>query len=171
MSAEVVFDPERNITLLGGSRIVFHCHHYNLFLQRTIDDALGADAAEVQRSAAAENARRVLEPLLGASGKEPVRARLERAAALFGKLGFGLADISALDADGGQVRLVTSHYALGWREKWGPTSDPVCHFAAGFWAGALGVSAGLSPERLLVRETICAAVTEQGSCEIKIEVL
>lgn len=171
MSAEVQFDAERNITLLGGNRIVFHCHHYNLFLQRTIDDALGADAVQVQRAAAAESARRVLEALLGPSGKEPVKARLERAAALFGKLGFGLADITALDADGGQVRLVTSHYALGWREKWGPTADPVCHYAAGFWASALGVSAGLSSERLLVRETSCAAVTEQGSCEIQVEVL
>ncbi|UQA60679.1 hypothetical protein [Polyangium aurulentum] len=171
MSAEAEFDADRNITLLGGNRIVFHCHHYNLFLQRTIDDALGADAAEVQRAAAAESARRLLEPLLGASGKEPVRARLDRAAALFGKLGFGLADVSALDAEGGRVRLVTSHYALGWREKFGPAADPVCHFAAGFWASALGVSAGLAPERLLVREASCAAVTEQGACEIQVEVL
>jgi predicted hydrocarbon binding protein len=171
MSAEVQFDAERNITLLGGSRIVFHCHHYNLFLQRTIDDALGADAVEVQRAAAAESARRVLGALLGGNGKEPVRARLEKAGALFGKLGFGLADITALDAEGGQVRLVTSHYALGWREKFGPATDPVCHFAAGFWAAALGVSAGLSSERILVRETSCAAVTEQGACEIQVEVL
>ncbi len=45
------FDSERNIILLGESRLVFHCHHYNLFLQRTIEDALEADGPRIQTAA------------------------------------------------------------------------------------------------------------------------
>ena len=60
MTDEARFDAERNITTLGGRRIVFHCHHYNVFLQRTIDEALGKDAALVQRLAAKESARAML---------------------------------------------------------------------------------------------------------------
>ena len=38
--SEVAFDRERGTLTLGGSRIVFHCHHYNVFLQRSVDGFL-----------------------------------------------------------------------------------------------------------------------------------
>ncbi len=170
MSDEARFDAERNITTFGGRRLVFHCHHYNAFLQRTIDEALGDDAAIVQRRAAMESTRLIVTDLFSSDGGAPFRARIERAASTFGSLGFGLADVSALGELGGAVTLRTSHYAVGWQAKFGPAKHPVCHFAVGFWAGVVAAAAGLSVERVTGAERRCAAVSD-GPCEITIEVL
>ena len=170
MADEARFDASKNITTIGASRIVFHCHHYNVFLQRSIEEALGADGAAVQRAAAAEAAQRMLSGLF--TDAASLRDRLARVQKLFGSLGFGAADASALSVDGGPVTLRTSHYAIGWRSKFGPNPRPVCHFATGFWAGALATVAGLPPERVRADEVRCA-VTGQGTggCEIRVEVL
>lgn len=170
MTDEARFDAERNITTLGGRRIVFHCHHYNVFLQRTIDEALGKDAALVQRRAAMESARAILGDLFARGGEAPAGERIKRAAEVFGSLGFGLADVSGLSERGGAVTLATSHYAIGWRAKFGAASAPVCHFASGFWAGAVAAAWGLPPERVLSVERACAAVAGE-SCELTLEVL
>jgi hypothetical protein len=176
MTDEARFDPERNVTTIADSRIVFHCHHYNIFLQRTVDEALGEDAANVQRLAALEASRRLLSGLFKGDGgagvgmRVGVRERLDQATKLFGSLGFGLADLSGLTEQGGTVVLSTSHYALGWRAKFGPSAAPVCHFATGYWAAALAAAAGVAPERVLSAERRCGAVVDE-SCQIEIEVL
>lgn len=167
MSDAIRFDATRSILSIGDRRIVFHCHHYNLVLQRTIDEGLGARAADVQRRAAMESSRAMLAQAL--EGVAPAE-RLARAAQLFGALGFGHADVSALSGFGGRVRLSTSHYAVGYRAKFGAASRPVCHFAVGFWAAAVCVVQGHAPERVVGREPHCAACAN-GSCEIEIEVL
>jgi hypothetical protein len=180
MSEEAQFDAAKNITSIAGNRIVFHCHHYNVFLQRTIEEALGEGAVSVQRRAAVEASRRLLEDLFrgdsGGSSRErrDRRDRLEKAAKLFGSLGFGLANIGGLTVEGGSVVLATSHYAIGWKAKFGPSAAPVCHFAVGYWAAALAVAAGVAPERVLAHERRCAAAAREGdeeSCSIDIEVL
>ena len=42
MSDIARFDAQAGTIVAGGRRIVFHCHHYNTLLQRSVDDALGA---------------------------------------------------------------------------------------------------------------------------------
>lgn len=168
MSGQIAFDADRNLLVLGERRLVFHCHHYNVSLQRTIDDIFGDDAAGVQVAAAAESAREMLSAIFGGSS-DSLEARLAIAGSLFGQNGFGLADLSALGSDGGLVTLGASHYALGWRSKWGPSERPVCHFATGYFAGALVAARGIAPERVVAREEHCAAVSE-GACRIRLEV-
>lgn len=171
---EAQFDAAKNITTIAGNRIVFHCHHYNVFLQRTIDEALGEGAATVQRLAATEASRKLLGDLFRGEPAGEARERFERAAKLFGSLGFGLADIGGLTVFGGSVVLRTSHYAIGWRAKFGPASAAVCHFAVGYWAAAVAAAAGIAPERVIAVERGCAAVSPDGdaeSCSIDVEVL
>lgn len=170
MADEARFDAATNTLLAGDRRLVFHCHHYNVFLQRSIDEALGPDAAEVQRDAAAEASRGLLEGLYAKDGGQPVAARLERARAMFGSLGFGLAELSPHEAGVG-VKLKTSHYAVGWQAKFGRAGAPVCHFAVGYWRGAVAAAMGLSPERVGGTERRCAACgVERDGCELSIEV-
>jgi hypothetical protein len=165
------FDGERNLIELGGRRVVFHCHHYNLFLQRTIEDGLGREAAEqVQIAAGSEAARELLHALYKHDAKAGFPEKLARARALFSSHGFGLANTDALTPSGGRVALILSHYAVGYRAKWGTAQHPVCYFAAGYWSGALAAAAGLPPERLQCRELQCAAASG-ARCEIEIEVL
>jgi hypothetical protein len=111
----------------------------------------------------------MLEGVFEAEQITGLEARLARAAAVFASLGFGLANIEGLGALGGEVKLITSHYATGWRSKLGPSSAPVCHFAAGFFRGALSVAGNVAPERVTSSETSCAARDTAG-CVIRVEV-
>lgn len=165
------FDAERNLITLGDRRVVFHCHHYNLFLQRTMEDGLGTESAQQLQVAAGMEATRHM--LLALFAKEPAASvpdKLAHASKLFGALGFGQADLSSLLAHGGSIRLVTSHYAIGWMAKWGTAKHPVCYYAVGYWMGALAAASGLAPERIVGRELSCAA---HGAtvCELELEVL
>lgn len=180
MSSNVIrFDSERNLITLGGRRLVFHCHHYNLFLQQTVADALGADAKAIQESAAAEATRELLQGIFGSdpgtTESQDLGNRLRVAQQLFMSLGFGNPDLSAFGKDGGRIVLRTSHYAMGRRAKWGAATAPVCHFAVGYWVGALAAAAGLNPERVRGCEVRCAASHSSqqpdDSCVLEIEVL
>lgn len=167
------FDASRNLILLGERRLVFHCHHYNLFLQRSIEDGLGPEEAmRLQVAAASESARQILTKLYAAESAHGLTEseKLIIAQRVFGSLGFGRADVSALTQQGGRIRLFTSHYAIGWNAKWGTSKRPVCHFPVGFWMGALCAAAQLPPERLQGRELTCHAQGE-ALCELEIEVL
>lgn len=162
------FSADKNLIEIAGRRLVFHCHHYNLFLQRTIEDALPEEGPRIQTLAAAEAVRAILGELFAASS-DGIGERLAGAAGLFSSLGFGHADVSELGHMGGRVQLATSHYAIGWRAKFGESHHPVCHFAVGYWLGALTASRGLAPERLHGSEVQCAAAGA-SSCIIEIEV-
>jgi len=167
---EPVFDPEAHTITLGGSRLVFHCHHYNVFLQRSLEDAVGARAAGLQRDAACEAARGMLTRVFAAAPDGSLEQRLARAAALFGGLGFGRADVTGLDAMGGIVRVSPSHYAIGWIAKFGHSTRPVDHFATGFFRGALCAAAGHAPERVTAEQIQCASSREGAATEIRIGV-
>jgi hypothetical protein len=162
----IQFDPARSVITIGDRRVVFHCHHYNVTLQRTIEEGLGEDAAEIQRRAAMDASRAVIAAATSGVGGE----RLSRAGELFGALGFGLANTGELGPTGGRVLLPTSHYAIGWRAKFDRAARPVCHFAVGFWAAATSVAFDLPAERVLAREATCSACGD-APCEIVIEVL
>lgn len=168
--SEPVFDREAGTITLGGSRLVFHCHHYNVFLQRSLEDALGERAVRIQRNAACEAARTTLERVFAEAPDETLEAKLARAAATFGALGFGRADVSGLGALGGKVRISPSHYAVGWISKLGPAPRAVDHFATGFFRGALCAAAGLAPERVEAEQVACASMREGDATEIVLRV-
>lgn len=169
MSEDIRFDKAKGTIELGPSRLVFHCHHYNVFLQRSLGDALGERATLIQIDAAAEVARTTLAPLYAADGGADVATRIARAATIFGSLGFGRADVSRLGAEGGTVILAPCHYAIGWAAKFGKASAPVSHFATGFFRGALVAARGLAPERVDAVQLLCVAMGHDKS-EIRIRV-
>lgn len=163
------FDAERNIIVRGGRRLVFHCHHYNVYLQRTIEDGLGERAAWLLSAAASESARAAFEELEREQPAGSPRALIERAGEIFATQGFGRADVSGLGPHGGRIELVPSHYALGWVAKWGRRETPCCHFAVGFFAAAVAVAGGHASERIRAYEVRCAAAGAE-SCSLVVEV-
>lgn len=159
MADLVSFDAERNLLTVGDRRLVFHCHHYNVLLQRTIEDALGADEARrLQRDVATTASEGLLAAVFAGAAAGDAGGRLEQATRVFGSLGFGLADTAGLGLDGGEVRLTTSHYALGWRGKFGRSRRPVCHFAVGYFRAAVAAAHGLLAGAVSGDEVSCAAV-------------
>lgn len=167
MRHPVDFDPATNVATLGGQALVFHCHHYNSTLQKTIEDGLGEEADYLLTIAAQEPVRRHLAALSRTGDRDGV---LDTAAGVFSELGFGRLDFTTLTRSGGTVAAPSSHYALSWLAKFGERTTPACQFTAGFIAAAASVAFGLPPERVRVRESRCQA---QGSaaCHFDVEVL
>jgi hypothetical protein len=159
-------DLDRSVVTLGGRRLVLHCHHYNVFLQRTIEDGLKERAPLLLTAAAVEASRSTLGALSAAS---PAAAVIAEAARILSTNGFGHADVSELHQRGGRAILSPSHYALGWVSKWGMRTKPCCFFPAGWLGGAVVVAGGYAPERVSAREVACVA-TGAERCEFVVEV-
>ena len=155
--------PGQDMTFLGETQYVYHCHHFNLFHDQTVEDALGEERAfEVRRKAAGDAARQLLNDLAGKEGAESATERLQLAAALFPWMGHGSLELLA-DTDGGTARGEYLHYSFAWREKYGAKIRrrfPVDAFAAGYASAATEVAFGLKPGTLASSEADCYACRE-----------
>src|SRR5277367_2359900 len=104
--AEFDYDFVANRLVVGGEPMILHCHHYNVFLQRSIQDAEYIDSAPILVGAAAEVVFAQLTELLSQAAE--INARKAIVAALYRACGFGLIDLGALTDRGGEVRTRSS---------------------------------------------------------------
>jgi hypothetical protein len=151
--AEFDYDFVANRLVVGGEPMILHCHHYNVFLQRSIQDAEYIDSAPILVGAAAEVAFAQLTDLLARTADIP--ARKATVEALYRACGLGLIDLGALTDRGGEVRTRSTHYSIGWKEKFGRSRTPVDFFSTGFLAGALAAIYGLPLADVQARQTAC----------------
>lgn len=156
---------EQDLTFLGSSPYVYHCHHFNLFHDQTVEDALGEERAFTLRAwAAREAARHLLAGLAAAQGAATRAERLELAAAVFPWMGHGRLELAA-DARGGIARGEYLHYSWAWNEKYGQRVrrlHPIDAFAAGYAAAAVEVAFELPPGSLAAAEADCYACRQPG---------
>lgn len=147
-----------DLSFVAGACAVFHCHHFNLFFDQTIDDALGVEQGTRVRTEASHEAwYLLLKNLVDQQGIDAAGARLEAAANLFSAAGHGRLSLDAT-AEGGSGRGETLHYAMGWRDKYGKRvrrQHPIDAFGAGFAAAATEVAHDLEPGSLLSTESSC----------------
>jgi hypothetical protein len=153
----------QDLTFLSGAPVIYHCHHYNLFHDQTIDDALGEEFGTRVRTVAARNASRELLSACAADLKAytPVE-RLQLASDLFAWMGHGTLKFS-VDETGGRADGRFLHYGHSWREKYGSKvkrSHPADAVAAGFAAAATEVAFGLPPGSMDASEEQCIALRD-----------
>jgi hypothetical protein len=154
--------------LVGGEPLVFHCHHYNLALQRSIEDGLGVEVAQkLFARVAMEVAHPQMRTVLAANPGLSFHERLQVAAELSRQNGFGLLTIAGSE-EGGVALASKSHYAFGWRLKFGARAMPTCGYHAGYIAAAFSAAAGLPAGSYEAVETSCAAVTD-GDCRFEVQ--
>jgi hypothetical protein len=159
-----VYDKVHGRCVVGQSPLIFHCHHYNTYLQRTIrDDARDIDSVPFLIGAAAESARHQLQAVFAERGVVDVSERKALAAALYRWQGLGVFDLSGLTERGGDVSTAHSHYDLGWTEKFGRATKPVAFFAAGWLVGALEAIYELPVGGLNVAQTASIAAGDAVS--------
>ncbi|MCS7030327.1 MAG: hypothetical protein NZL92_02180 [Gloeomargarita sp. SKYG116] len=166
----LVVDRPRKLVGLFGEPVIFHCHHYNLFLQQTIEDPDWIDGVGILRQSAQEiffsllqGAFQQLEVL-----RESERWRLARQ--LFSFLGFGQLE-GDISPQGGELELRHSHYAEGWLGKYGEIINrqkPIDHLAVGYAAAAFDAIYG-SLGDYEAEETVCQAVTRGDHCLIRVQ--
>lgn len=143
-----------------GEAMIFHCHHYNCFLQRSILDADYIDSVPHLVGAAAEVAHR---QLTGLFARLPdLASRRAAAEELYRLSGFGLLPLAGLSAAGGLVSTASTHYSTGWKEKFGPADRPVAHFSTGFLAGAYAALFDVPLREVRAEQTACRSM---GSSE------
>lgn len=153
--------------LLGGEPLVFHCHHYNIALQNTIEECLGDGADQLLTDAATAVAAAQLSAIAAANpGLSSFTDRLGLALEISRMLGFGVLKAEG-DASSGRVIAPRAHYAHGYRAKGIRRSTPTCWFHAGYAAAAFSFAAGQPAGSHQAREVRCAAV-HGGSCEFEI---
>lgn len=153
--------------LLGGEPLVFHCHHYNIALQSTIEECLPDEASALLSDAGTEVVAAQLAAIVAANPDcTQFDARLQLAAELSRLLGFGRVQFEG-DAAGGRMLAPRAHYAQGYRAKGIRRSTPGCWFHAGYAAAAFAVAAGQPAGAYHAREVRCGAV-HGGPCEFEV---
>jgi hypothetical protein len=153
-----VFHRDRNSYVLGKEPMIFHCHHYNVFLQMSIEDTQEyIDARGIMVYSAQEIAYSQFETLFSEQ-EMSVEERKALVENVYKTNGFGIINLSNCDSRGGVIETNSEHYAVGWKEKFGLRNDDqpgVSFFSTGFVAGALEAVYGLELGSLAGSQTKC----------------
>lgn len=153
-----VYHLDRNTYILGGEPMIFHCHHYNVFLQMSIEDTKEyIDVYSILIYSAQEVVFHQFSQLF-ATGTYSVEERKQIIQGRYRNSGFGLIDLSGVNADGGVLETPNEHYAVGWKNKFGlrKQDEPgVCFFTRGFLSGALEAVYDLPLGTLGTEQTKC----------------
>ena len=124
--------------MLSGQPIAMHCHHYNINLQRTLEDTLGDTGVNLLVRSAEEAAFQNFKHLLAQYGQiRTTKSKIEMAAIMYQKCGLGVIHLKDVTAEGGRISSPSSHHVTGWLAKHGRRDTPGCHFTRGWIAGAL----------------------------------
>jgi len=158
---------EQCLTFLAGIPYVYHCHHYNLFHDQTIDDALGEEDGARIRTTAAHNAfRELLASAFAMSGATTPAERVSLASEVFAWMGQGRLSFD-VTRGGGRARSPSLHYGFAWREKYGSRvkrDEPADAVAAGFAAATNELAFDLAIDAIACAEHRCLA-TRDAECE------
>ena len=163
--------PDLDLMTNAGLPAVYHCHHFNLFLDQTVDDALGPEEGGKLRFVAAREASHAfLRALCVRQGALTPVEKLAAAMEAFSAMGHGRLEISA-DGNGGTVQGEFLHYGYSWSQKYGQRvrrRHPADAFAAGYAAAAVEVAYGLERETMVATETQCVAMRAE-TCRFELK--
>lgn len=155
------WDYERNYLYAGDQPVCFHCHHYNLFIQETIDEALGAAIGDqLRREASADAWRPVLEALFSGQALHGSYEKLSAAFELFASTGQGKLVLEDASLQNAAISSEALHYGTAWRMIHG--TQAALHvtdgLAAGFISAAFELAYELAPGSIEVTQTACIAM-------------
>ncbi|HEB54588.1 MAG TPA: hypothetical protein ENI87_15160 [bacterium] len=156
-SIPAVLDAAHRQVTVGTEPMIFHCHHYNTFLQRTIQDADYIDSRGFLIGAAAEVAFNQMMHCFAEAGLNDVPARKAMAEQIYRWAGFGRIDLGPLDENGGTTSTPNSHYSMAWKLKFGSNDTAVDLFTSGWLAGALAAIYDQPLGSYQVEQTACTA--------------
>ncbi len=168
LSLRALLEPH-DLTFFAGAPYVYHCHHYNLFHDQTVDDVLGEERGlEVRKNAAHSAFGAFLERIFAKADASTIVEKVQLAQGLISAMGHGGLEI---DLESGKATGNFLHYGFAWSEKYG---SKVKRFepADGFAAGCIAAISSLARHGRLgacdVQELACIA-QRQERCEFSIE--
>ena len=154
---------------LSGLPIAMHCHHYNINLQKMLEDTLGDEGVDLLIRAAEEATFLGFQGILSQYNRiRTMKSKLELAATLYQNCGLGVIRFERIGRRGGLVVSPSSHHVTGWLAKHGGRSTPGCHFSRGWIAGVLEVIFGRPVGSYAVEEVSCKmARNERCTFQVK----
>ena len=152
-----VLDADHRRCLVEGEPMIFHCHHYNTYLQQTIQDAEYVDSRPFLIGAANEVAFAQLTALFKSQGIDDINERKQWAEEIFRWAGFGRFSLAKCDEQGGEISTPHSHYSNAWLAKFGRSEAPVDFFSTGFISGALAAVYGVEQGAFSAEQVACVA--------------
>ncbi len=143
--------------------VTHHCHHFNLFLDQTIEDAIGEEESYKLRYRAAHQAfYRLLDRVQKKLNLTSQTEKLTAFSQLFSEMGQGKLIFEA-DENGGLVKGENLHYSYSWTKKYGDLvrrRTPADPLAAGYIAAVLEHIYNLPFDSFDVKETKCLALRD-----------
>lgn len=150
---------DRNSYIACNEPMIFHCHHYNTFLQATIEDTSAyLEVQPILKDAAQELAYAQLSEYFTTNNLVLPEERKKITEEWFAFCGFGKIALDNLAENGGLVTAETEHYSIGWEQKFGHRKEHepmVSFFASGFLAGATEAIFGLPLGVIETTQTKC----------------
>lgn len=129
---------EGHRVVFSGQAFAMHCHHYNINLQKTLEDTLGDQGVDLlYRSAEAANFANFSYLLSQYRQLKTLKSKFEMASTMFQNCGMGILHFQDIGPQGGQVVSPSSHHVTGWLAKHGRRDTPGCHFTRGWLAGMM----------------------------------
>lgn len=134
------FDTSQNTYVVASEPMIFHCHHYNTFLQATLEDTKDyIDIYPILVDSAQEIVFAQLSEFFEKNQITDIAQRKAATEDLFVFCGFGKFSLENISENGGKVISEADHYSYGWKIKFGLRSEGqpmVAFFTRGFLAGA-----------------------------------
>lgn len=147
---------EGHRVFLSGLPIAMHCHHYNINLQKTVEETLGEAGEKLLYRAAEEASFANFQSFLKQYKQiKTIKSKLELAASIYQYLGLGIIHFQKIRPREGRVVSTSSHHVTGWLAKHGRRDTPGCHFSRGWIAGVLEVIYNHRQGHYLVEERSC----------------
>jgi len=129
---------EGHRVILSGLPIAMHCHHYNINLQKMLEDTLGEEGIRLLYQVAEAVTYSGFQSYL--SQHKPIRtikSKLELASTIYQNCGLGIIHFQKVGPRGGRIICQSSHHVTGWLAKHGRRDTPGCHFSRGWIAGIM----------------------------------
>lgn len=159
-----------HMVLFSGQPFAMHCHHYNINLQKTLEDTLGQEGIELIYTSAEEANHANLTYLFGQYPMLKTRkSKVEMAATMFQNCGLGVLHFQQIDSEAGMIISVSSHHVTGWLAKHGRRGTPGCHFSRGWIAGAMAAIYERQPGYFHVTEKKCKMMRD-NECVFQVQV-
>jgi len=163
--------PDLHFTTLFGEPVVLHCHHFNLFLDQTVEDPPYIPGRRILFQNAYEASLCLLQKVKRTLSPSTPEEALEMFLELFAYLGQGKLRIrTPIGREGGELEGI-AHYGYGWVRKYGGRlrrERGVDHFARGYVAAAVDVAMDLEPGSTAVEE-IESPVTGGTSLVLRVQ--
>jgi len=153
---------EGHRVVLSGQPITMHCHHYNINLQKTLEDTLGKEGIQLLYDSVEYANYHDFRSLLAQYTQiKTLKSKLEMASVLYQNSGFGVLRFHEVGPQGSKVFSPSSHHVTGWLAKHGRRDTPGCHFARGWIAGGLEAIFQYEPGYFVVDEQQCKMMRDE----------